>query len=206
MDRDPYRILGVRSDATEEEIRQAYHDLARVWHPDRFQSDPRLQQVAQERLREIIAAYRTLKGATRRKSEEQPFQRHDDFDQYRRAKNESRGEAFIKVPVSRMRSTVAQLTDSAFRLLCDGRLLAKLVGAGAALLLLLNIVRIVPLIRPPVLDMDLLAGRARLIRPQILSPARILDVGSDVKVAADILSEWARGEVLDLWTPEASNG
>ena len=206
MDNDAYRVLGVSADATEEQIRQAYHDLARVWHPDRFQSDPRLQEIAQERLREIIAAYRTLKNANSGKSGEQPFQHHNDFHQYRRPKNESRGETFIRVPVSQTRFSVAQLTDLAFRRLCDGRLLAKLVGAVVALSLLLLIVRIAPLIRPPVLELDLLAGRARLIRPQILSPARILDVGSDVKVAADILSEWARGEVLDLWKPESSNG
>src|SRR5262249_55145921 len=45
-----------------------------------------------------------------------------------------------------------------------------------------------------------------LVRPQILSPTRILDPASDVKVAADILTEWARGEVLDLWKPESWNG
>jgi len=67
-------------------------------------------------------------------------------------------------------------------------------------------VRIGPLLRPPSLDLDLLAGRARLIRPQILTPTRILDPASDVKVAADLLVEWARGEVLDLWKPESWNG
>jgi hypothetical protein len=76
----------------------------------------------------------------------------------------------------------------------------------AALLLLLVVIRIVPLIRAPVLDVDLLAGRARLTRPQILSPTRILDPASDVKVAADLLEDWASVEVLDLWKPESWKG
>jgi hypothetical protein len=63
----------------------------------------------------------------------------------------------------------------------------------------------IPLLRPPVLDIDLVEGRARLVRPQILTPSRILDPASGVGVAADTLTEWARGEVLDLWKPAASN-
>jgi hypothetical protein len=91
-------------------------------------------------------------------------------------------------------------------LLGNGRLLARAFGAAAALSILLVVIRLAPLIRPPILDVDLLAGRARFTRPQILSPARILDPASDVQVAADTLSEWARGEVLDLWKPESWNG
>jgi hypothetical protein len=65
--------------------------------------------------------------------------------------------------------------------------------------------KIIPLLRPPVLDIDLIEGRARLVRPQILTPSRILDAASGVGVAADTLTEWARGEVLDLWKPALSN-
>jgi hypothetical protein len=42
------------------EIKQAYRDLARVWHPDRF-SDPRLARRAQERLTQINLAYAWLR-------------------------------------------------------------------------------------------------------------------------------------------------
>jgi hypothetical protein len=66
-------------------------------------------------------------------------------------------------------------------------------------------VRVFPLLRTPVLDIDLIAGRARLSRPQILAPARIIDAASDVGTAADALVEWARGEVIDLWKPVGWN-
>jgi hypothetical protein len=55
-----YELLGVAPGASARELKQAYHDLAKVWHPDRFAHDPRLQQKAQEKLKEINDAYEQL--------------------------------------------------------------------------------------------------------------------------------------------------
>jgi hypothetical protein len=55
-----YELLGVTPGASAGELKQAYHDLAKVWHPDRFSHDPRLQQKAQEKLKEINEAYEQL--------------------------------------------------------------------------------------------------------------------------------------------------
>jgi hypothetical protein len=55
-----YEVLGVAPEATAEELKAAYRDLAKVWHPDRFAHDPRLQQKAQEKLKEINEAYEQL--------------------------------------------------------------------------------------------------------------------------------------------------
>ncbi|HEY0171557.1 MAG TPA: J domain-containing protein [Pyrinomonadaceae bacterium] len=55
-----YELLGVAPGVSGRELRQAYHDLAKVWHPDRFPHDPRLQQKAQEKLKEINEAYEQL--------------------------------------------------------------------------------------------------------------------------------------------------
>ena len=52
-----YEILGVPPSATKDQVKQAYHDLAKVWHPDRFMHDKRLQSRAQEKLKEINEAY-----------------------------------------------------------------------------------------------------------------------------------------------------
>jgi len=51
------QILGLQPGATEPEVREAYRTLVKVWHPDRFSGDPRLQEKAQEKLKEINAAY-----------------------------------------------------------------------------------------------------------------------------------------------------
>lgn len=55
-----YETLHLKPSATQEQIRQAYLDLARVWHPDRFASDERLRKVAEEKMIEISAAYQAL--------------------------------------------------------------------------------------------------------------------------------------------------
>ncbi|HSK71458.1 MAG TPA: DnaJ domain-containing protein [Pyrinomonadaceae bacterium] len=56
-----FEILGLKPGASQKEIKAAYRDLARVWHPDRFCSDPRLQAKAQEKLKEINEAYEKLR-------------------------------------------------------------------------------------------------------------------------------------------------
>jgi curved DNA-binding protein CbpA len=43
-----------------EDLKQAYKDLAQVWHPDRFSHNPRLQQKAEEKLKQINEAYTQL--------------------------------------------------------------------------------------------------------------------------------------------------
>jgi len=53
---DPYSILGVAKDATDEQIKNAYRELARKYHPDNFDDNP-LKDLAQEKMAEINAAY-----------------------------------------------------------------------------------------------------------------------------------------------------
>ena len=54
------KILGIKHDAGPDEIKQAYRDLVKIWHPDRFPGDIRVQEKAQEQLKNINSAYRTL--------------------------------------------------------------------------------------------------------------------------------------------------
>ena len=68
-----YVLLGVAPTASAQELKAAYRDLAKVWHPDRFSHDPRLQQKAQEKLareqasrdgelEKLITQYKRLTG------------------------------------------------------------------------------------------------------------------------------------------------
>lgn len=53
-------ILGVKPTTSVPEIKKTYHDLVKVWHPDRFSHDPALAAKAQEKLKEINEAYALL--------------------------------------------------------------------------------------------------------------------------------------------------
>ena len=55
-----YATLEIHEHASKEEIRQAYRDLVTIWHPDQYQGNPRLQEKATEKLKELNAAYETL--------------------------------------------------------------------------------------------------------------------------------------------------
>ena len=54
--RDPYSVLGVPRTASEDEIRNAYKQLAKKYHPDNYASSP-LEDVANEKMKEINEAY-----------------------------------------------------------------------------------------------------------------------------------------------------
>ena len=55
-----YELLGVKPGVSSRELKAAHRDLAKVWHPDRFVHDPRLQEKAQEKLKEINEAYELI--------------------------------------------------------------------------------------------------------------------------------------------------
>jgi hypothetical protein len=59
---DALRILHLPSGCSAADVRQAYLDLAKVWHPDRFHDDARLRERAELQLTEINEAYAILRS------------------------------------------------------------------------------------------------------------------------------------------------
>ena len=59
MTYDPYSVLGVSRDASEEEIKKAYKALSRKYHPDANINNPNKDQ-AEEKFKEIQAAYQQI--------------------------------------------------------------------------------------------------------------------------------------------------
>ena len=54
------RIFELADCRTQDEVRAAYRELVKVWHPDRFANDPGLRAKADRRLQEINRAYAVL--------------------------------------------------------------------------------------------------------------------------------------------------
>lgn len=53
---DPYKILGVSPNASDDEVKKAYRDLAKKYHPDNYANNP-LADLATEKMKEINQAY-----------------------------------------------------------------------------------------------------------------------------------------------------
>lgn len=54
---DPYSILGVSPNATDEEVKAAYKNLVKKYHPDNYDDNNPLKDLANEKMQEINAAY-----------------------------------------------------------------------------------------------------------------------------------------------------
>ncbi len=56
---DPYKILNIAPTATDDEVKHAYRQLARKYHPDNYHDNP-LADLAQEKMKEINEAYEQI--------------------------------------------------------------------------------------------------------------------------------------------------
>lgn len=54
--KDPYSVLGVSRTASDDEVKKAYRELVRKYHPDNYHNNP-LADLAQEKMKEINEAY-----------------------------------------------------------------------------------------------------------------------------------------------------
>ncbi|MBQ9375239.1 MAG: J domain-containing protein [Ruminococcus sp.] len=64
---DPYKVLGVSPNATEEEVKAAYKELVKKYHPDQFEDSP-LKAEAEEKMSEINNAYDEIINSMRSNS------------------------------------------------------------------------------------------------------------------------------------------
>lgn len=85
---DPYKILGVSRDAADDEIKKAYHELARKYHPDNYVNNP-LADLVQDKMKEINEAYDTIQ-----KQRSGSFRSNQTGNQYDYRSSQSNGEFF----------------------------------------------------------------------------------------------------------------
>ncbi len=68
MTNDPYKVLGVDPSATDEEVKKAYRELARKYHPDNYVNTP-LSDLAEEKMKEVNEAYETIQKIRKEEAE-----------------------------------------------------------------------------------------------------------------------------------------
>ena len=56
---DPYKVLGISPSATDDEVKKAYRDLSRKYHPDTYVNNP-LSNLAEEKFKEVQEAYQQI--------------------------------------------------------------------------------------------------------------------------------------------------
>lgn len=78
--KDLYKVLGVEQSADQREIRKAYRELSRKYHPDKYRGSDLSEDEVMAKMQDINEAYETLGNAERRK----------DYDDQRRS-GHSRG-------------------------------------------------------------------------------------------------------------------
>ena len=71
---NPYEVLGVSYDATEDEIKKAYRQLSRKYHPDANVNNPN-QDALEEKFKEVQQAYKIIMDQRQGKGQPSP----DDF-------------------------------------------------------------------------------------------------------------------------------
>ncbi len=72
---DPYKVLGISRDATKDEIKKAYRQKAKEYHPDLHPDDPQ----AAEKMNEINEAYDMLNNPEKyQKREQQSYHRQEN--------------------------------------------------------------------------------------------------------------------------------
>lgn len=71
---DPYKVLGVSHDASDDEVKKAYRNLSRKYHPDNNVNNPNKEEAA-EKFREVQDAYKQIIY-----ERQHPYTTQDNYD------------------------------------------------------------------------------------------------------------------------------
>lgn len=100
--RDPYQVLSISPSATDDEVKKAYRELARKYHPDNYHDNP-LADLAQEKMKEINEAYEEIQKQRKNAASSASYGRSP----YGNAYNSSYGSGSSSPQLQRIRSAIS---------------------------------------------------------------------------------------------------
>ncbi|MGA9672502.1 MAG: J domain-containing protein [Terracidiphilus sp.] len=121
------RILDLEQDATETEIRSSYLTLVKVWHPDRFQNDPKLKEAAEKKLKDINSAYEFLTLTLQERADWQSPKHWTDYAPSTGSSNEEVDAAKRTTSLGNLRRHLSRWALSGFKTFLQIALLALVV-------------------------------------------------------------------------------
>lgn len=83
---NPYEVLGISPQATDDEVKAAYRELARKYHPDNYDNNP-LSDLAEEKMQEINEAYDTIVRMRRQGGANGAYQQTGSSSKYTDVRN-----------------------------------------------------------------------------------------------------------------------
>jgi curved DNA-binding protein CbpA len=110
----PYELAGVKPGVSIAELKAAFRDLVKVWHPDRFGQVERLQNKAQKALKELNEGYDQLISGKRPRPQPTRKRTEEEFKPETGAQVETPQTVVAPMPAM---STVTALVHPAFGLL-----------------------------------------------------------------------------------------
>ena len=136
--KDPYKVLGLSREASQDDIQQAHRKLVRKYHPDANPEDPR----AEERFKEVQRAYEVLSDEKKRREYDEGLRTSSRGSPGRSRSRESssrpRARAGARAGVSTTYTSSGQVSRNRGPLFSLGYLLGiALVTLAVALLVLL---------------------------------------------------------------------
>ncbi len=139
-------ILELDHPPTPDEAKQAYKDLVNVWHPDRFNENPRLRERAGQKLKEINLAYETVEAYLISRETRKPTQA-EDLEGYKdhasdpesnscRNQNEDRSEGTMEAAFETgtlfFLNAWSRLSETVRRFVGEAKKAARDTGSGQA--------------------------------------------------------------------------
>ena len=77
---DPYKVLGITPQTSDDDVKRAYRELARKYHPDNYVNNP-LADLAEARMKEINEAYDMIMNQRSGKASSQQTGYNDTYQQ-----------------------------------------------------------------------------------------------------------------------------